>query len=218
MSMCVSIYVCICVHLCVYLCTCLWSVSVCVSVCIRVCVLLYLCIVSVCPCIRVCVGATSPPTPTLLGELCPEQGAYYGSQRRGREGRGRGEGKGGPALCLSRRESPLSGDPVPPVPCSVPSNHHADRAPGPLVPAGPTGTRESYSLERFHGLQGFCYSKCGRRVSLVFLGNRISGPSPAQAPTDSESRIVIHLNTKCEKHCPGLPLPCAGGRMVWGLI
>lgn len=208
-SVCVYVYICVCV--CgLYLCVCL-SVYVSVSFCTCI-------VVSVCPCICVCVGATSPPTPTLLGELCPEQGACYGSQRRGREGRGRGEGKGGPALCLSRRESPLSGDPVPPVPCSVPSNHHADRAPGPLVPAGPTGTRESYSLERFHGLQGFCYSKCGRRVSLVFLRNRISGPSPAQAPADSESRIVIHLNTKCEKHCPGLPLPCAGGRMVWGLI
>lgn len=86
-SMCVSIYVCICVHPCVYLCTCLWSVSVCVSVCIRVCVLLYLCIVSVCPCIRVCVGATSPPTPTLLGELCPEQGAQLWLPEEGKGGK-----------------------------------------------------------------------------------------------------------------------------------
>ena len=126
------------------------------------------------------------------------------------------EGKGGLALCLSRRENPLSGDPLPPVPCSVPSNHHPDRAPGPLVPAGPTGEIPWASRLLLLKVwpEGF--------ISISWK-QRISGPSPAQAPTDSESRIqqdlqVIHLNTKCEKHCPGLPLPCAGGRVVWGLI
>lgn len=191
-SMCVSL--CVCVYLCTSTCTsvCVSVVCICACVCLYTC--LYLCIVeSVCPCISVCVGASSPPTPILLGELCPEQGACYGSQRRRREGRGGGEGKGGPALCLSRRESPLSGDPVPPVPCSVPSNHHPDRAPGPLVPAGPKGTRESYRLERFHGLQGFCYSKYGRRVSLAFLRNRESQaaaqPRPLQIQNPEFNKI-----------------------------
>lgn len=214
-SMCVSIYV--CVYLCASRCISVYVSVVCICACVCLYTCLYLCIVeSVCPCICVCVGASSPPTPTLLGELCPEQGACYGSQRRGREGRGGGEGKGGLALCLSRRENPLSGDPLPPVPCSVPSNHHPDRAPGPLVPAGPTGEIPWASRLLLLKVwpEGF--------ISISWK-QRISGPSPAQAPTDSESRIqqdlqVIHLNTKCEKHCPGLPLPCAGGRVVWGLI
>lgn len=165
-SKCVSIYV--CVYLCVSTCVSVYMsvVCICACVCIRVCVPLYLCIfVSMCPCICVCVGASSPPTPTLLGELRPKQDTCYGSQRRGREG--------WLYVCLDGRVHSLEIQ-RPQCPALFPQTTIQTGLQVPWVPAGPTGTRESYSFERFQGLQGFCYSKCGRRVSLAFLGNRES--------------------------------------------
>lgn len=147
--------------MCLCLCVCLsMSVSVCTYVCISVyvsvvcicvCVCLYTCLcpsvpvyrvwpVSMYPCL--CWGPPHLPAPALLGELCPEQGAYYGSQRRGREGRGRGgEGRAGPYVCL-RGESPLWRSSAPSaLLCSLkPPCGQGSRS---LVPAGPTGTRES---------------------------------------------------------------------------
>lgn len=165
-SKCVSIYV--CVYLCVSTCVSVYMsvVCVCVCVCIRVCVPLYLCIfVSMCPCICVCVGASSPPTPTLLGELRPEQGTCYGSQRRGREG--------WLSVCLEGRVHSLEIQ-RPQCPALFPQTTIQTGWWHSVGACRAHGTGEPYGFERFQGLQGFCYSKYGRRVSLAFLGNRES--------------------------------------------
>ena len=198
---------CICVHVCgLYLCVCLYTCP-CPSVPVYLCVYvsMYLCL-----CWGQLTSHTHPPGRAASWARyllwLPE------------------EGKGGLALCLSRRESPLSGVPAPPVPCSVPSNHHPDRVValcGCLQGPWHRWILQLWEIPRASRLlllkvwpEGF--------VSISWK-QRISGPSLVQAPTNSESRIqqdlqVIHLNAKSEKHWPGLPLPSAGGRMVSGLI
>lgn len=169
LCVCLSMSVCICVRLGVYLCTCLWSVSVRVSVCIRVCTC-----VSLSLCVHVSVSVLGPahlPRPPSW-ESCvlskvPAMAPRGGEGREGVVGRGR---EGWLCVCLEGRIHSLEIH-CPQCPALFPQTTIQTGLQVPWCLQGP--------LVRFHGLQGFCYSKCGRRVSLAFLGNKES-QAPAQ--------------------------------------
>lgn len=94
----------------------------------------------------------------------------------------------------------------PQCPALFPQTTMRTRLQVPWCLQGPQAHVNLTALVRFHGL-GLPASKCvGGFYLTYFLETESQAPAQPRPLQIPESRIVIHLNTKCEKHCPGLPL------------